>query len=599
VLVGNGVVIVLGTTVAPSISRLARSLNRVSSKLKAIFVVDKQKYKGVPSNPMRQSGLGVPRMTDEAMHVCLYLDRSRTFRWHLWLTEALVAIPNLHVTMAFSPEKRPLPRSCTVIFETERFVYRLKRTNAIDPVDAPQIERLTAASAGPFDLVIDFAADESVLPACKRVLTPCFNSIPGEIGAIAGLVSEPPLLMDLHDSARPAAPWSARPATDHVFVRSLDNTLSCAVGLIVKAATTPVATSARSFYARSKSSPLPRVMWSAALQTTGTIADKVAKYIKNLVAGDRGWSVAWRFDPSYTLLDRRSATFSVLADDEKRYYADPFPFRYNGQDFVFVEEFSYASGRGCISVALIKDSVASTPFPVLEEPHHLSYPFIFTHANQVWMIPESGEARGVYLYRAEQFPYRWKREACLINRIEAYDATLLRHAGRFWLFVCERICNSSSWDILSLFHTDNVTGPWLPAHNPVLVDAMMSRPAGAIIQRHGHKIRPTQDCSREYGGAVPLYRVDKLEPDEFSQVLIGTIHCGSRGCHTYNNYSGLEVIDVFGRKSGSEVHAFFDPLIEQMPTQTGQGSGSSPKDPSALPSKRRYWKEKSLGAGNH
>jgi hypothetical protein len=46
-------------------------------------------------------------------------------------------------------------------------------------------------------------------------------------------------------------------------------------------------------------------------------------------------------------------------------------------------------------------------------------------------------------------------------------------------------------------------------------------------------------------------------------VLIGTIHCGSRGCHTYNNYSGLEVIDVFGRKSGNEVTAFFDPLIEQ------------------------------------
>jgi len=311
-------------------------------------------------------------------------------------------------------------------------------------------------------------------------------------------------------------------------------------------------------------------MRAAALQTTGTIAGKVAKYAKNLVAGERVWSVAWRFDPSYTLLDRRSASFLVLADDGNRYYADPFPFRRNGQYFVFVEDFSYASGRGCISVASIEGGVASTPFPVLEEPHHLSYPFIFTHANHVWMIPESGEARGIYLYRAEQFPYRWKRETCLIEGIEAYDATLLRHAGRFWLFLCERICNSSSSDSLSLFHADSLTGPWLPARNPVVVDAMMSRPAGAIIQRHGHQIRPAQDCSREYGGAVPLYRVDRLEPNDFSQVLIGTIHCGSRGCHTYNNYSGLEVIDVFGRKSGNEVTAFFDPLIEQMPMQIGQ-----------------------------
>jgi hypothetical protein len=497
------------------------------------------------------------------MQVCLYLDRSRTFRWHLWLAEALLTIPGFRVTTAFSPEERPLPRSCTVIFETERVVYRLKRNNAIDPVDVSWIERLTAASAGPFDLVIDFAADESVLPACRRVLTPCFNSIPGEIGVIAGLLSEPPLLIDLHDSARPAAPWSAHPATDRVFVRSLNNTLSCTVGLIVKAATTPVATSDISSRTRGQSSPLPRVVWAAALQTTATIAGKMAKYVKNFIAGDRVWFVAWRFDPIYTLLDRRSAIFSVLADDGNRYYADPFPFRRNGQDFVFVEEFFYASGRGCISVASIKDGVASTPRPVLEEPHHLSYPFIFEHDNEVWMIPESGEARGVYLYRAEQFPYRWKREACLIDGIEAYDATLLHHTGRVWLFVCERIWNSSSWDILSLFHADSLTGPWLPAHNPVLVDATMSRPAGAIIQRHGHQIRPAQDCSREYGGAVPLCRVDRLEPDDFSQVLIGTIRCGSRGCHTYNNYSGLEVIDVFGRKSGNEVTAFFDPLIEQ------------------------------------
>jgi hypothetical protein len=494
------------------------------------------------------------------MKVCLYLDRSRTFRWHLWLAEMLVNIPGLRVTTAFSPVKRPLPRSCTMIFETERFVYRLKRNNAIDPVDVPRIEKLTTTDAGPFDLVIDFAADESILPACKRVLTPCFNSVPGEIGVIAGLLSEPPLRINLHDSARPDTPWSAHPATDHIFVRSLDNTLSCAVGLIIKAATTPVATSDISF--RVKGQSLPRVTWAAVLQTTGRIADRMAKYVKNLVGGDRAWSVAWRFDPIDTLLDRRSATFSILADDGKRFYADPFPFRHNGQDFVFVEEFPYASGRGCISVTMIKDGAASTPLPLLEEPHHLSYPFIFTHNNEVWMIPESGEAHGIYLYRAERFPDRWRREACLID-IEAYDATLLCHADRFWLFVCERICNSLSRDILSLFHADNLTGPWLPAHNPVLFGAKMSRPAGAIIQHHGHQIRPVQDCSREYGAAVLLYRVDRLEPDNFSQVLVGTIHCGLRGCHTYNNYSGLEVIDVFGRKKGNEVIAFFDPLIRR------------------------------------
>jgi hypothetical protein len=277
------------------------------------------------------------------------------------------------------------------------------------------------------------------------------------------------------------------------------------------------------------------------------------------VAGDKTWSVAWRFDRGFPLLDQGTATFSVLADDGHRYYADPFPFRRNGQDFVFMEDFSFNRGRGCISVTTIENGSASTPFPVLEEPHHLSYPFIFEHNGEIWMIPESGEARGIYLYRAEQFPGKWKREACLIDGIEAYDATLLRHQGRFWLFVCERICNSSSWDSLGLFYADRLTGPWVSVHNPVLLDARMCRPAGAIIQRLGHQIRPVQDCSLQYGGAVLLYRVDTLAVDKFSQVQIGTIHCGSSGCHTYNNYSGLEVIDVFNR-CGNEVTALYDPL---------------------------------------
>jgi hypothetical protein len=37
----------------------------------------------------------------------------------------------------------------------------------------------------------------------------------------------------------------------------------------------------------------------------------------------------------------------------------------------------------------------------------------------------SGAARNVSLYRAVEFPHRWTREACLVEGIECYDATLL------------------------------------------------------------------------------------------------------------------------------------------------------------------------------
>jgi hypothetical protein len=136
--------------------------------------------------------------------------------------------------------------------------------------------------------------------------------------------------------------------------------------------------------------------------------------------GHKHWSVGWRMWPE-SLLDTKTGDFGLLGDDGHRFYADPFPMRHNGRDFLFVEEFPVTTQRGCISVSTFEGAKFTTPRPVLEEPWHLSYPFVFEHAGEVWMIPESGEARAIYLYRADPFPYRRTREGCLIDGIDAHD----------------------------------------------------------------------------------------------------------------------------------------------------------------------------------
>jgi hypothetical protein len=117
------------------------------------------------------------------------------------------------------------------------------------------------------------------------------------------------------------------------------------------------------------------------------------------------------------------------------------------------------------------------------------------------MIPESGAANRIDLYRAEQLPYRWKREGCLVDGIAGYDPTILRRDGQLWLLVTQRRWSSTSWDSLSIFHAKRLTGPWVPhSHNPVLLDAARCRSGGASFKRGGETLRPVQDCSRIYGG---------------------------------------------------------------------------------------------------
>ena len=507
------------------------------------------------------------------MHTCLNLDRSRVLRWHLWLAEALAEVPGNKVSHAFATGSRPLPSICRLLLDLERLVYGFRGDGATDSV-AATLWSLSSQPIDEVDVVINLSGEEPVT-AGRRVLTPLFNGVPGEIGIMAALVNDQDLLIDLHDTARPSGPWTARPASAdrEVFAASLDSALSCAVALILKALQNETGSAASGALRPRTAAPSFGALLALAWAIRA-VRSKAIRLLDILAKGGSTWGIGWRFDQSASLLDKGEATFHVLAADADSYLADPFPFRHQGQDFIFVEQYLYAKNRGCIAVVTPNhNGTASAPQIVLEEPHHLSYPFVFEQDGQIWMIPESGAARHVSLYRAEAFPHRWTREARLIQDIEGYDTTLLRHNGGFWFFVSPRLWGSTSWDVLNLYRAKSLTGSWTPhARNPALIDATLSRPAGAFIRRGGRTLRPVQDCALGYGGAVTFCQIDALGEAEFAQTPVGRIRSGTFGCHTYNRRPGLEVIDLFGRiRSLREVTASYGPLASDAPASGPHG----------------------------
>jgi hypothetical protein len=164
------------------------------------------------------------------------------------------------------------------------------------------------------------------------------------------------------------------------------------------------------------------------------------------------------------------------------------------------------------------------------------------------MIPETGAARRIELYRAERFPDQWTLDRILIDDVEAYDATLIEHDGRFWIFAALAGDGASTWDALGLFYAENLRGPW-HAHprNPVLVDVRSARPGGSIVSRSGQLLRIAQDCAESYGGGMTICRIDKLDPENYQQSVLTRLHLPPRlsgtGTHTLNRCAGVEVID--------------------------------------------------------
>ena len=127
-------------------------------------------------------------------------------------------------------------------------------------------------------------------------------------------------------------------------------------------------------------------------------------------------------------------TLAVPARPRIRFLADPIAIEHAGRTVLFVEDFNHDRQKGVISAV---EFAATGPIGlvrcVLEEPWHLSYPFVLALNGCVWMIPESSANREVALYRADPFPNRWVKEATLLRDVPATDATVVVHEGRYWL----------------------------------------------------------------------------------------------------------------------------------------------------------------------
>jgi hypothetical protein len=186
---------------------------------------------------------------------------------------------------------------------------------------------------------------------------------------------------------------------------------------------------------------------------------------------------------------------------------------------------------------------------VLECDYHLSYPFLLEWQGDVYMIPETRGNRTIEMYKAKNFPYSWEHAAVLIPNVTAADSTLLQYEGKWWLFAAGATDKSSPDHELFLYCADSPLGPWR-AHpkNPIVSDPRHARPAGKLYVKDGKLIRPGQDSSANYGGAIQLHQVNVISETEYQETTLARITPawlpGALGTHTLNQSSKFQVIDA-------------------------------------------------------
>lgn len=244
-------------------------------------------------------------------------------------------------------------------------------------------------------------------------------------------------------------------------------------------------------------------------------------------------------------------------EGKKGYLADPFFFCSDDKIFLLAETIERKEQRGVIiAYEITRERAVSLGVAIEDRNVHLSYPYLFRWKDDIYCLPEQGEARAIVLYRAVEFPKRWEPVSTLFTEVSAADPTLFRHESYWWLSYTEAGIESNSR--LMLWYASELTGPWLPhALNPIKIDPRCARGAGAPFIYEGMLIRPTQDCSVNYGAKIVFNRIVVMTPTEFEEELIGELMPDpespySRGLHTISQDGGVVVIDGWTR--------VFDPM---------------------------------------
>ncbi|MCP3683112.1 MAG: hypothetical protein GY861_10515 [bacterium] len=228
--------------------------------------------------------------------------------------------------------------------------------------------------------------------------------------------------------------------------------------------------------------------------------------------------------------------------------ADPFGIVKDSQVIVLCEDFDYRSQRGSISSLQLDGTNSwSEPKRSLDLSFHMSYPYLIKHQEEIYCIPETIAIREICLYKAQKLPDQWVKVGTLIENIEGVDTTIFQYDGLWWL-----MCTDEEQDPelnLFIWYAPDLLGPWKPhAVNPVKTDIRSSRPAGTPFMQNGNLYRPTQDCSRIYGGRIIINRVTCLTPVKFEEEQAAVVEPWSDssfpdGLHTLSSVGNYTLID--------------------------------------------------------
>ena len=259
---------------------------------------------------------------------------------------------------------------------------------------------------------------------------------------------------------------------------------------------------------------------------------------------EQHWTIGFIEQPLSDIVQDKPLEIRYVKNMPKEcWFADPFILDYDDSIIqLLVEEFNYAIRKGRIAKVLIdRNSYAVIGYKVvLELQSHLSFPFIYRNEGRVFVCPENSASGSwnMYEYNKDGDTLTFIKR---LSELPLTDAIFTSRVGNPLIF--STYIPVQNGDTLSVF---NMVGQKTKA---ITFKSNIGRNAGDWFNIGTSVYRPAQDCNGDYGKAIIIQSVEN-NGDDFTFLDVRRIESTNpkftTGCHTFNNYRDLTVVDVHG-----------------------------------------------------
>ena len=224
------------------------------------------------------------------------------------------------------------------------------------------------------------------------------------------------------------------------------------------------------------------------------------------------------------------------------WYADPFLFNVDNENYLLVEAFNKKKEIGYLGYLKGNDNYSNLNI-LLKSKYHYSFPNIFKAGEDIFLIPESSEEQGVFLYKFAGFPGNFQK-ICVLAKGEFVDTALVNTKQNLMYLVTYCVKKKELYSLVVNNDTKEVAFSLLAKD-----ENKQLRPAGNAFISDGKLVMPFQNCKNKYGESIILREINIDEGSLTLGKIVKEITCTNIGLdrkakrvHTYNVGSEGEIV---------------------------------------------------------